>query len=54
MNLQPAIPAALWNAVISAYEAQNYSYAILEATYLLSAVMRERAGVDGDGAALVG
>ncbi|WP_308922340.1 TIGR02391 family protein [Janthinobacterium sp. J1-1] len=54
MNLQPTIPSALWNAVQSAYEAENYSHAILEATYLISGVLRERAGVDGDGASLVG
>lgn len=54
MNLQTAIPEALWTAVANAYEAENYSHAILEATYHLSSVLRERAGVDGDGAALVG
>lgn len=54
MNLQTSIPDPLWAAVASAYEAENYSHAILEATYYLSTVLRERAGVDGDGAALVG
>lgn len=54
MNLQPVIPSSLWEAVQSAYEAENYSHAILEATYLISGVLRERAGVDGDGASLVG
>jgi uncharacterized protein (TIGR02391 family) len=54
VNLQTSIPDTLWNAIASAYEAENYSHAILEATYHLSAVLRERAGVDGDGATLVG
>lgn len=54
MNLQTNVPEALWAAVASAYEAENYSHAILEATYFLSTVLRDRAGVDGDGAALVG
>jgi uncharacterized protein (TIGR02391 family) len=54
MNLQTTIPEAMWAAVASAYEAENYSHAILEATYLISSVLRERAGVDGDGSALVG
>lgn len=54
VNLQTHIPERLWQAVSSAYEAENYSHAILEATYLLSTLLRERAGVDGDGAALVG
>lgn len=54
MNLQTSIPSPLWTAVASAYEAENYSHAILEATYFISNVLRERAGVDGDGATLVG
>lgn len=54
MNLQTHIPEPLWAAVASAYEAENYSHAILEATYFLSTVLRHRAGVDGDGATLVG
>jgi uncharacterized protein (TIGR02391 family) len=54
MNLQTAIPAPLWMAVASAYESENYSHAILESTYFLSNILRERAGVDGDGATLVG
>lgn len=54
MNLQTTIPDSMWAAVAAAYEAENYSHAILEATYLISAVLRERAGVDGDGSALVG
>ena len=54
MNLQTHLPEPLWAAVASAYEAENYSHAILEATYFLSTVLRDRAGVDGDGSALVG
>lgn len=54
MNLQTAIPDSLWVAISNAYEVENYSHAILEATYHLSATLRERAGVDGDGATLVG
>ena len=54
MNLQTSIPDALWAAVANAYETENYSHAILEATYFLSTVLRERAGIDGDGATLVG
>jgi uncharacterized protein (TIGR02391 family) len=54
MNLQTTLPDAMWAAVASAYEVENYSHAILEATYLISSVLRERAGVDGDGASLVG
>ena len=54
MNLQTNIPDPLWEAVASTYEAENYSHAILEAIHYMSNLLRERAGVDGDGAALVG
>lgn len=54
MNLQTHIPDTLWQAIAVAYEAENFSHAILEAMHFLSSLLRERAGVDGDGAALVG
>lgn len=54
MNIQTIIPSSLWTAIQSAYETEDYSHAILESTYLISGVLRERAGVDGDGASLVG
>ena len=54
MNLQTHIPQGLWDAVASAYKAESFSHAILESIYYLSSMIRDRAGVDGDGAALVG
>ncbi len=54
MNLQTHIPDQLWQAVSNTYEGGNYSHAILEATYFLSSLLRERAGIDGDGVSLVG
>lgn len=54
MNLQSEVSARLWAAVENAYEAGNYSHAILEAMHVLTNLLREKAGVDGDGAALVG
>lgn len=54
MNLQTNIPDTLWGAIHVAYEAKNYSHAVLEATYLISSLLRERAGVDGDGSSLIG
>lgn len=54
MNLQTHIPMSLWEVVESAYEAKNFSHAILDATFHLSSILRDRAGVDGDGATLVG
>ncbi|MCA8098659.1 TIGR02391 family protein [Burkholderia contaminans] len=54
MNLQTHIPEALWDAIRVAYEAENYSHAVLDATHFISNLLRERAGVDGDGSALIG
>ena len=54
MNIQTEISEDLWAAVENAYEAGNYSHAVLEAVHHLSSFLRERAGVDGDGASLVG
>jgi hypothetical protein len=54
MNLQTHIRNSLWLAIQSTYEAKNYSHAILDAMHYLSNVLREKTGVDGDGATLVG
>ena len=54
MNIQTHIRNDLWLAVKSTYEVENYSGAILDAMHHLSDVLRDRAGVDGDGATLVG
>jgi uncharacterized protein (TIGR02391 family) len=54
MALETQLDPRLWNAVRASYEARNYSAAILDAIHLLSDVIRERAGVEGDGVALVG
>jgi uncharacterized protein (TIGR02391 family) len=54
MHLQTHIQSNLWLAIRSTYEAKNYSHAILDAIHYLSNVLREKTGVDGDGATLVG
>lgn len=54
MNLQTTIGEELWASVASAYDGDQFTHAILEALHHLSNVLRDRAGVDGDGAALVG
>ncbi len=54
MNLQTTIPDILWLAIADAYQAENYSHAILNAIHCVSSILRERAGIDGDGAALAG
>jgi uncharacterized protein (TIGR02391 family) len=54
MNLQTQIGRDLWLAIQSTYESENYSHAVLDAIHLLTQVLREKSGVDADGAALVG
>ena len=54
MNLQSEIAPELWSAVGKSYESGVYTSAILEAIHYLTDILRERAGVDGDGYKLVG
>lgn len=54
MNLQTQISDDLWQAIASSYEAGNFTHAILDAMHQLTVVLRERSGIDGDGATLVG
>ncbi|MGA2084788.1 MAG: TIGR02391 family protein [Terracidiphilus sp.] len=54
MNLQTQISNELWEAIASPYEAGNFTHAILEAMHQITVLLRDRSGVDGDGATLVG
>jgi len=54
MNLHTHIRNSLWLAIQSTYQAGNYSHAILDAMHYFSNVLRDKTGVDGDGATLVG
>ena len=54
MNLQTHISSDLWLAISNTYEAENYNHAVLDAMHYLSSFLREKTGVDGDGASLVG
>ena len=54
MNLQTTIGEELWASISAAYNGERFTHAIIEALHHLSNVLRDRAGVDGDGAALVG
>lgn len=53
MNLQTYIQENLWLAIENTYQAGNYNHAILDAMHYLSDILREKSGVDGDGASLV-
>lgn len=48
------IAAPLWESIRTTYEAGNYSHAVVDAIRYMSETLRTRAGVDGDGATLVG
>lgn len=54
MNLKTQIKPELWAAISKPYESGIYKNAILESIHYLSAVLREKADIDGDGASLVG
>jgi len=54
MDIKALIKEPLWLAISNTYEAENYTYAILDAMHYLSSVLREKSGLDGDGHSLVG
>jgi uncharacterized protein (TIGR02391 family) len=54
MNLETALEPRLWNAVRASIEARKYTAAILDGIHLLTDVIRDRSGLEGDGVALVG
>jgi uncharacterized protein (TIGR02391 family) len=53
LSLSSSIDGRLWLSVRAAYESSNYSGAIIEATYYLSDLIRNKSGLDSDGAQLV-
>lgn len=54
MNLETHITPQLWKEIQQNYESSRYTEAIKDAMYLLSAVIREKANIEGDGVSLVG
>jgi uncharacterized protein (TIGR02391 family) len=54
MNLETALEPRLWEAIRTSIEARRFTPAILDAIHLLTDVIRERSGLEGDGVALVG
>jgi len=53
MNLKTHISENLWLDIATSYEAENYRHAIVDAMHHLTAVIREKSGLDGDGDSLV-
>jgi uncharacterized protein (TIGR02391 family) len=54
LNLETRLPEALWETVRSNYEKRNFTRAILDAFYFLSELLRNKSGIEGDGASLIG
>ncbi|MDP2045063.1 MAG: TIGR02391 family protein, partial [Deltaproteobacteria bacterium] len=44
----------LWDAIRSSYENRNFTGSIQDSMYFLTSLIRERTGLEGDGAPLVG
>jgi uncharacterized protein (TIGR02391 family) len=54
MSLATSIDSRLWASVQNAYEAGNYTGAILDSIHYLSELIRNKSGLDSDGHPLVG
>lgn len=54
MNLETRLDVRLWDAISESMEARKFSTAVLDSIHMLSDVIRERSGLEGDGVALAG
>lgn len=54
MNINDDIQQELWEAIEKNYANSNYSGAILDAMHMLTETIRNKTGLEGDGASLVG
>ena len=54
MNLETSLEPRLWEAVRANIETRNFTGAILDGIHLLSDIIRERSGLEGDGVQLIG
>ena len=54
MNLETTLEPRVWEAVRASFEARRFKEGVLDAIHLLTDVIRERSGEDGDGVALIG
>lgn len=54
MTLQNEIDIELWETVKKNYEAENYTGAILDSVFRLTDTIRNKTGIEGDGASLIG
>jgi Protein of unknown function (Hypoth_ymh) len=54
VNLETNLPTELWEAIRINYEKRNFTGAILDGFYFLSDLLRNKSGIEGDGAPLIG
>ena len=54
MNMETKLDPRIWHAIRDSYEARKYTEAIKDGFYLLTEVIRDKSGAEGDGIPLVG
>lgn len=54
MNIETNISEKLWNEIRNSYKDRRFSDSIKESVYFLSDVIRDKAGLQGDGVELIG
>jgi len=54
MNIETRIDNRLWMAIKSNFESRQFSGVILDSTYFLNDLIREKSGLESDGVSLVG
>lgn len=54
MVLNNEIEAELWQVISKNYEAENYKGAIIDSIFMLTDTIRNKTGLEGDGASLIG
>ncbi|NLH45300.1 MAG: TIGR02391 family protein [Acholeplasmataceae bacterium] len=54
MDIRHEVDVELWNIIKKNYEAENYSGSILDAIFRLTDIIRNKTGLEGDGASLIG
>lgn len=54
MNLETKLDPRLWQFIQNSYENRNFTAAIIDALHFLSDLIREKSGLESDGAALIG
>ena len=54
MTVRNEIDVELWEVIQKNYDAENYTGAILDAVFKLTDTIRNKTGLEGDGASLIG